>query len=327
MQNTKFKKILFLGLGGAGQRHLRIFSKYFHNKDFAKYAYRFKKKTPFLDKNFKPNNKKLKEVYKLKILKSFQQAVTINPDIIFISTPSSIRYILIKNFKKNKQIFFVEKPLAISIKELNLIKKHVKKYKQRIAVLFQKRFHPHNILTIKKIKEGFFGKILFVKFITKSFMPHWHTYENFRKLYAAKKNLGGGVVLTECHEIDLCLHFFGKPIKYNIYLAKREKYKLDIYDQAKIYLKYKKFNVLIEIDFLNKNTERSYHIFGTKNFVISDQVTNIYKYKNYRKFYKLNNDYLFIKQLKYFMLLSENKNFSEANTSSAKTIINLANSV
>ena len=72
--------------------------------------------------------------------------------------------------------------------------------------------------------------------------------------------------------------------------------------------------------------ERSYHIFGTKNFVISDQVTNIYKYKNYRKFYKLNNDYLFIKQLKYFMLLSENRNFSEANTSSAKTIINLANS-
>ena len=56
-------------------------------------------------KNFKPNNKKLNEVYKLKILKSFQQAVTINPDIIFISTPSSIRYILIKNFKKNKQIF------------------------------------------------------------------------------------------------------------------------------------------------------------------------------------------------------------------------------
>ena len=42
--------ILFLGLGGAGQRHLRIFSKFLPKANL--YAWRAKKKTPTLNENF-----------------------------------------------------------------------------------------------------------------------------------------------------------------------------------------------------------------------------------------------------------------------------------
>ena len=30
----------------------------------------------------------------------------------------------------------------------------------------------------------------------------WHPYENYKNLYACRKDLGGGVILTECHEIQ-----------------------------------------------------------------------------------------------------------------------------
>ena len=36
-----------------------------------------------------------------------------------------------------------------------------------------------------------------------SFVPHWHKYEDFRDLYACKNSLGGGIIYTECHELDI----------------------------------------------------------------------------------------------------------------------------
>ena len=38
-------------------------------------------------------------------------------------------------------------------------------------------------------------------------MPGWHKGENYKKSYALNKNLGGGVINTCCHEIDLALFF------------------------------------------------------------------------------------------------------------------------
>ena len=43
-------RILFVGLGGAGQRHLRIFRSLLPNTDF--YAFRRNKKTPLLNSDF-----------------------------------------------------------------------------------------------------------------------------------------------------------------------------------------------------------------------------------------------------------------------------------
>ena len=329
MKNIKFKiKILFLGLGGAGQRHLRLLNTLFKKELFKIYAYRFKKKTTFLNANFKPVKKNFQREYNLEILNSFRETILVNPNIIFICTPSSIRFSLIKKFNKPDTIFCIEKPLAINLKELIKIKKHIKKNNQKIIVLFQRRYHEHNVLTLKKIKK--IGKILFVKFKTNSYLPNWHKYENFRKLYAANKKLGGGVLLTECHEIDLCILFFGCPDSYSVISSKRKKFKLDVNDQAKVLLAYKNFNVLIELDFLNKRLERTYNIFGSKGLISSNQITNTYFFHNYKtsKIFKKNfylnkgNDILFEKQLKYiFDCIIKNKKSKIINDFKSSEII------
>ena len=45
-----------------------------------------------------------------------------------------------------------------------------------------------------------------------SYLPDWHPYENYAKNYASKKTLGGGVTLTQIHELDYLYYKFG-PIK------------------------------------------------------------------------------------------------------------------
>jgi len=42
-------------------------------------------------------------------------------------------------------------------------------------------------------------------------MPGFHTYEDYRTSYASRVDLGGGVVLTQIHELDYLQAIFGQP--------------------------------------------------------------------------------------------------------------------
>mgnify|MGYP001257671507 FL=1 len=61
-----FNKVLFIGLGGAGQRHLRIFRDLLPECEF--FGLRKIKKTPTLDPSFNVlANKKLEDIYGISI--------------------------------------------------------------------------------------------------------------------------------------------------------------------------------------------------------------------------------------------------------------------
>lgn len=72
------------------------------------------------------------------------------------------------------------------------------------------RFHD----CIKKMKslleKETIGKIISVKVECGAYLPDWHPYEDYSKGYAARDDLGGGVVLTCIHELDYLYWFFGE---------------------------------------------------------------------------------------------------------------------
>ena len=74
MNSTKLKfpkKALFLGLGGAGQRHLRCIKKVF--QDTSCYTYRFKNKSPLLNPDFTVDNlSTVNEKYSLNLLDDYE---------------------------------------------------------------------------------------------------------------------------------------------------------------------------------------------------------------------------------------------------------------
>ena len=43
------------------------------------------------------------------------------------------------------------------------------------------------------------------------YLPGWHTYEDYRRMYASRADLGGGVVLSQIHELDYVYWLFGMP--------------------------------------------------------------------------------------------------------------------
>jgi len=104
---------------------------------------------------------------------------------------------------------FIEKPLSNSLEEIDKLNKIVKNNNITSMIGCNLRFYP----PIKKIKQlvdnRIIGKIISVQTECGSYLPDWHPNEDYKKGYAAREDLGGGVTLTQIHELDYLVWIFG----------------------------------------------------------------------------------------------------------------------
>lgn len=301
-------KILFAGLGGAGQRHLRTFRKLLPNtSEFI--GYRSIKKTPVLHSDFSIDTaSSLEEKYNIKLFNSIEDAINNNPDLIVISTPTAKHFDLAKKAAENRINIFIEKPFSDSLQGFNDFNNLVKNNKLCFFISFQRRYHPY----LRKIKEIVcnreLGKIMSASFNVASYVPSWHPYENFKDLYACRKDLGGGVLLTEIHELDLCYWYFGYPNKIYCSGGNYSNTSMDVEDTAHMVIKYDAFPVTINLCFMQKHTNRSINISGTDGYLEWDAEGNKLTVMNFKTEKTVNlsdqnltNDDLFYNQASVFI--------------------------
>ena len=176
MNKQEIEKVLFIGLGGAGQRHLRLFRDQLRFAEF--FAYRHTGKTTLLTPDFKlDNSSTLEKKYLLNTLKDIKSAVSVKPDLVIISTPTSTHSSLCNLFAREKINIFIEKPSITNLKEAILIHDLVLDNQIGFNCGFQRQYHPL-IRDIKnKIKNETFGEIINIKINVSSFMPNWHIYQ------------------------------------------------------------------------------------------------------------------------------------------------------
>ena len=119
-------------------------------------------------------------------------------------------------------------------------------------------------------------------------------------MYASKKSLGGGSLLTECHELDIIIMIFGLPIK----LICRKFYeikKIDVESRHEIIFYYNKFSVNFRINMFSKKTVRKINLVADSfKYELDLNENKIYKNNKiiYCKNYFLEKE--FCTQIKYF---------------------------
>jgi len=276
-----FKRILFIGLGGAGQRHLRLF-KHNSSKETELIAYRSTSKTPVLNHDFTVNNNdSLEELYGVKIFKNLDNALNSNPDLAVISTPSSLHINYAQLCAEKGINIFIEKPLSHSFEGFKKLEDTILSQKLFLQVGFQRRYHPF-LLKIKQLIESCaMGGITNVIINVASYVPYWHPYESYKDLYACQKKLGGGVLLTEIHEFDLCLWYFGKPKSITCVGGTYSNTGIDVEDTVHVTLNYGKFSIQVNLTFWQKIMQRSIFIAGENQSASWNQEGNILKIFNH----------------------------------------------
>lgn len=265
------RRVLFLGLGGAGQRHLRKIHQKLPGAEL--YGVRSSKVAPLLNSDFTINpSLSMSECYGIKILNEREEAREICPDLVVISSPTSIHDSDIRfGFELGANIM-VEKPAFLDPMIFETIEKKIVNESTRFFVSFQRQFHPLVMKFREILKSGQLGKLEIINVEVSSFVPDWHPYEDFRELYACRKDLGGGVLNTECHELYFILDIFGPPTRHKYSGVRDENYALDVDTSSNLCLFYSDFTVNFSLSILRQPPRRKIRAIGSRGSLVLDLI-------------------------------------------------------
>ena len=200
-----------IGLGGIGQRHVRNLRTLMGTGvDIIAHRYRNDPKV-LTDQLEIEAGSNLVNKYSIEVYPTLWDALNQKPEVAFICNPSSLHVPVALQAAQEGCNLFIEKPLSHTMENVEELINLVESQNIKATVGYQMRYHPCLMRLHSLLQENVVGKIISVRAEVGEYLPGWHTYEDYRQLYASKRELGGGVILTQIHELDYLYWLFGIP--------------------------------------------------------------------------------------------------------------------
>jgi len=290
-------KILVLGCGSIGRRHIRNLKSLNYGEIVA---------CDIIEHKISA----IKEEFSIRCYSDINEALSEGKyDAALICTPPKYHVSQASLLLDNEINCLIEKPLSHNLEGVDdLIEKSIKKDKI-VLVGYTLRFSPLLLRIKKMIDEEAIGSILSIRASVGYYLPYWRSYEDYRTGYGAKKEMGGGIVLDASHEIDYVRMLAGEVDEVFAVCKKLSKLEIETEDFAEIIMHHKSGAYSqIHLDYLQTNYRRSCEIIGDNGMIIWDiNERNLKLFtlqdKEYHLYYEglnasVNDQY--IEELKYF---------------------------
>ncbi len=259
--NNKKIKVLFVGLGSIGTRHL----KNLHNVankmgvDICAHALRF------------TSDNNAPKVIEQEIKDLLQNEYTFNDieklsnyDAIYITNPTSMHYDCMKVLKDKTNAWFIEKPIFdIADYDLNACMHNWQKAYVAAPMRYCK-----TMLKLEEILPAL--KVYSARVICSSYLPQWRKGVDYRTTYSANKNMGGGVTIDLIHEWDYLYNLFGMPLKLHNFKGKYSHLEIDSDDISVYIAQYKNLLCEVHLDYFGREYKRSIELYCKEGTVIAD---------------------------------------------------------
>ncbi len=160
------------------------------------------------------------------------------PEAVIVANPTSLHLDVAIPAAEAGCHILLEKPVSNSLDRLDVLQKAAEKSGSRILVGFQFRYHPTLNKARELIQASALGKVLTVHAHWGEYLPQWHPWEDYRQGYAARADLGGGVIVTLTHPLDYLRFLLGEVESlwsFNGHLSPLE---MDVEDAAEIGLRF-----------------------------------------------------------------------------------------
>jgi len=249
-------KICFFGLGSIGKKHLNNLSHILKEKknEFEIHAYRTSNRLSglkILDK----------EIFEL-------DKVDTNYDIVFITNPTSRHFETIEYMSDKTKHMFIEKPIFedinYNLEEIN--------FGEGVYYIAAPLRYSSVIQKLKEIKNDY--NIYSIRAIASSYLPDWRPKQDYREVYSAKKELGGGVSIDLIHEWDYLTYLFGFPKKIFNLQGQFSHLEIDSEDLSIYIAEYDDKLVELHLDYFARETKREIELFTDDGLIKADFVNN-----------------------------------------------------
>jgi predicted dehydrogenase len=269
-------KALIVGLGSIGQRHARNLRAIL-GADVDLLTHRTRGLTRLLEENgVAREQESVADRLAIRECPSLDEALACEPDVAFVCNPTRFHIPLAQRLADAGCHLFLEKPISDSLDGVDDLARTVRE-KHLVAVVgCQLRFHPLLQRLHGLVRGGTIGRVVAARLAVGEFLPGWHPYEDYRTSYAARRDLGGGVILTLIHDLDYAYWLFGAPRRVFALGGRLGDLELDVEDTASILMDCGSDHPLpvhVQMDFLQPPPGRTCEILGSRGRITLDLAT------------------------------------------------------
>jgi len=267
-------KLLVVGLGGIGQRHVRNLRRIL-GPEAEILAYRVRMDAPTLTDSLTVEpGQQVDEKYGLRVFDDLDEALGERPSAVVICNPTSMHMAVALRAAQAGCAIFIEKPMSDSFDGVHELINLVESRRLVGLVGYQLRFHPILRRARVLLHAGAIGRVVAARIEIGEYLPGWHTYEDYRQMYAARADLGGGVILSQIHELDYAYWLFGMPTRVFAIGGQLTSLEVDVEDTASILLECvvdgQAIPVHVHQDYIQRPPTRTCEVIGDAGKLLLD---------------------------------------------------------
>lgn len=247
-------KVLFVGLGSIGKRHLNNLIHITSRRGIPL-------EVDALRSSLKPLPPELAAVIKHQYI-DFEQLG--HYDVAFITNPTGLHASTLAGLAGKAENLFIEKPI-FDHTDYDLAELGLETQKAYVAAPMR---WCGTFLALKKLMPTL--RPYSVRVICSSYLPDWRPGVDYRKVYSAHKDMGGGVTIDLIHEWDYMVELFGKPLESYNFKGTYSDLEIDSDDLSIYIARYPHMLAEIHLDYFGRTYRRTIELFCADGTVTAD---------------------------------------------------------
>ena len=198
------------------------------------------------------------------------------PDAVVVASPTALHLDIAIPAAEAGCAILLEKPISDSLDRLDILQQTAQKSGSKILVGFQFRYHPTLNKARELIQTNAIGKVLTVHAHWGEYLPQWHPWENYSQSYAARADLGGGVIRTLTHPLDYLRYIVGEVESLWSFNGHISSLEMDVEDIAEIGLKFSNGAIGgVHLDYVQRPPRHTLEIVGTQGTLRWDNTDGV----------------------------------------------------
>jgi predicted dehydrogenase len=214
-------RILIIGLGSIGKRHLRLARELVPNADIRVLRHQVTNEVP---------------EYSNSCFSSIEESIAFAPQIAIIASPARFHIPIAQALAEVGVHLLIEKPLSASLDGVMQLLETCQTQGTVLLTGYNLRFLPSLQRFRDLLGESAIGEVLSVRCEIGQYLPSWRPERDYRQGVSARRELGGGALLELSHELDYLRWIFGEVEWVKATLSHQSRLEIDVEDTAHLTL-------------------------------------------------------------------------------------------
>ncbi len=258
-------RVLIVGLGSIGKRHLRLAREILPEADIRVLRHQACATVPeFANGCFS----------------SLDESIKFSPQIAVIASPATFHIDAAQPLAEAGVHLLVEKPLSASLDGVQRLLESSREHDTILLTGYNLRFLPSLQRYRDLLNDGVIGRVLSVRCEIGQYLSAWRPDTDYQQSVSAQRKLGGGALLELSHEIDYLRWIFGEVDWLKATLSHQSDLKIDVEDTAHLILGFvatdgHQLVGTVNLDFVRHDTTRLCTAIGEKGSLRWNGLTGV----------------------------------------------------